>query len=506
MASADNTKMGQFIRELREKRNMTQLDLARILNTTQSAIARMEKGEQNFTTEMLHRISKIFNRPLVKVAPQSLDFRIEGGHTLSGEVTTNTSKNGAMGLLCAALLNEGKTTLHGIPRLEEVSRIMEVLESIGVSAKWVGDKSLEIKPPKVLDLKSINSISAQKTRTIIMFLGPLIHLFPEFILPNAGGCKLGKRTIAAHIFGMEKLGAKIEVTDNTYEVQRGDLHADEVVMYESGDTATENIIMLAAKIPGKTVIKFASPNYMVQDVCFFLEKLGVKIDGIGTTTLVVHGVKSINQSVEYYNTEDPIESMMFLSTAIVTQSNITIKRCPIDFLELELLKLEKMGFIYTRSEKYKSKNERTDLVDIETFPSKLVALDEKLYARPYPGLNIDNLPFFVPIATQAEGRTLIHDWIYENRAIYYMELVRLGAGMILADTHRVYIDGPTKLKAAQVVCPPALRPGMIIMIAMLAAEGTSILRNVYSIARGYEEIAERLNKLGAKIEVLNEGV
>jgi UDP-N-acetylglucosamine 1-carboxyvinyltransferase len=506
MNTSQNIKMGSFIKELRETRNMTQTEFAGILGTTQSAVARMEKGEQNFTTDMLHRISTIFNRPLVTMAPKSLDFKIEGGHQLSGEITTNTSKNGAMGLLCATLLNEGKTILHGIPRLEEVKRILEVLESIGVGVKWVGEKSLELRPPKQFALTHINTVSAQKTRTIIMFLAPLVHLYEEFTLPNAGGCKLGKRTIAAHLYGMEKLGASIDVTENSYVVKRGQLHPDEVVMYESGDTACENIIMLAAKIPGKTTIKFASSNYMVQDVCYFLQACGVRIEGIGTTTLTIHGVEKINKTIEYYNSEDPTETMMFLSAAIVTNSNITIKRCPIDFLELELLKLEKMGFVYTRSEKYLSQNGKTVLVDIETFASSLTALDEKIYARPYPGLNIDNLPFFVPIATQAHGRTLIHDWVYETRAIYYMELAKLEAQMLLADTHRVYIDGPTKLKGAQVVCPPALRPGMIIMIAMLGAEGVSVLRNVYSIARGYEEIVERLNSLGARIEILNEGV
>jgi UDP-N-acetylglucosamine 1-carboxyvinyltransferase len=142
------------------------------------------------------------------------------------------------------------------------------------------------------------------------------------------------------------------------------------------------------------------------------------------------------------------------------------------------------------------------LVDITVYPSKLKAPADKIHALPYPGINSDNLPFFVPIATLAEGQTLIHDWMWENRAIYFTELNRLGAQITLADPHRAFITGPTKLKAAQVVCPPALRPAMIILIAMLAAPGTSILRNVYSISRGYEDVAARLNSIGAKIEVM----
>ncbi len=241
---------------------------------------------------------------------------------------------------------------------------------------------------------------------------------------------------------------------------------------------------------------------MVQEVCFFLETLGVKIDGIGTSTLTVHGIKEINKDIEYWNSEDPIESMMFISACIVTDSMLTITRCPIDFLSLELEKLKRMNLKYKILKRYFSYNGRTKLADIQIFPSKLKALSDKIHSNPYPGINIDNLPFFVPIAIKATGQTMIHDWVYENRAIYFTELNRLGANITLADPHRVYIQGGTPLKPAQVVCPPALRPSMVIFISMLAAPGTSILRNVYMINRGYEEIAERLNSIGADIKIL----
>jgi UDP-N-acetylglucosamine 1-carboxyvinyltransferase len=241
---------------------------------------------------------------------------------------------------------------------------------------------------------------------------------------------------------------------------------------------------------------------MVQEVCFFLETLGVKIDGVGTCTLTVHGIEEINQNIEYWNSEDPIESMMFISACIVTDSRLTITRCPIDFLSLELEKLKRMNLKYKILKRYYSYNGRTKLADIEIFPSKLKALADKIHSNPYPGINIDNLPFFVPIAIRAKGETMIHDWVYENRAIYFTELNRLGANITLADPHRVYVQGGTPLKPAQVVCPPALRPSMVIFISMLAAPGISILRNVYMINRGYEEIAERLNSIGADIKIL----
>jgi UDP-N-acetylglucosamine 1-carboxyvinyltransferase len=287
-------------------------------------------------------------------------------------------------------------------------------------------------------------------------------------------------------------------------VQAKRLQEAEVVLYESGDTTTENALMAAAGIEGVSVIKFASANYQVQDLCVFLQALGVRIDGIGTSTLTVWGRAVIDTPVTYSISEDPIESMLFVAAAVMTKSTLTIQRCPIDFLELELLKLEKMGFKYDCSARYKAANGHTDLVDIQTHPSKLTALEEKIHPGIYPGLNMDNLPFFVPIATQAKGQTLIHDWPYENRAIYYMELTKLGADLILADPHRVYINGPTKLRPAEIICPPALRPAAIILIAMLAAPGTSILRNVYSINRGYEDLYARLNSLGADIQVLKE--
>ncbi|MEK9170353.1 MAG: UDP-N-acetylglucosamine 1-carboxyvinyltransferase [Patescibacteria group bacterium] len=433
---------------------------------------------------------------------KTIDFKIEGGKKLSGTINTNTSKNSAVVLLCASLLNKNKTILKKMPRIEEVNRITEVLESIGVKINWKKGNDLEIIPPKKIDLSRLNMQSAVKTRSIMMFLGPLVHLFREFRIPHAGGCRLGKRTVAPHFFALEKMGVKIETLENSYNVSVKNLKPAEIVLYESGDTVTANAIMAAAKISGKTTIKFASANYQVQDLCFYLMKFGVQIEGIGTTTLMINGVPEIKQDMEYCPSEDPIETMLFLSIAATTNSMLAIKRCPIDFLELELLKLEKMGFKYKILKHYKANNGFTNLVDIKTFPSKLAALEEKIYARPFPGLNIDNLPFFVPIATQAKGTTLIHDWVYEERALYYKELSKLGANILLADPHRVFIEGPTKLKAAKIICPPALRPAAIILIGMLAAKGTSVLKNVYSINRGYEDLCSRLNKLGARIKVI----
>jgi len=430
-----------------------------------------------------------------------MNFKIKGGKKLKGTAITNTAKNSAVAMLCASLLNKGKTILRDVPRIEEVERINEVLKSIGVKIKWLSHSDLEITPPNKVNMKEIDQKAAIKTRSIILTLGALIHDFKNFKIPQAGGCKLGARTVKPHFFALENLGVDIQTKKNYYEIKHKGLKSNKIVLYEAGDTVTENAIMAASKIPGETIIKKASANYQVQDLCNFLTKLGVTIKGIGTTTLKIYGKKDLNKNIEYHLCEDPIESMLYISIAATTNSEITIKRCPIEFLELELLKLEKMGFNFKISKTYKSKNGFTDLVDIKTYKSDLKALNEKIAPRPFPGINIDNLPFFVPIATQAKGETLIHDWVYENRAIYYTELQKLGADINLADPHRVYIKGKTNLKANEIIAPPALRPAAIILIAMLAAPGESILRNVYSIRRGYEDLANRLSKeLGADIK------
>jgi UDP-N-acetylglucosamine 1-carboxyvinyltransferase len=494
--------IGKLIKDLREKRGITQAEFAEKLQTTQSAIARIESGEQNLTTEMIAKISDALEREILTISKGAMNFQIEGGQKLSGTVITKTSKNGAMGIICASLLNKGKTTIKNVPKIEEVYRMVEVLESIGVNIKWV-ENDLEIEVKKI-DLKNIHREAAEKTRSIIMLIAPLIHQLKKFSLPQSGGCKLGARTVTPHLFALENFGVSIQSKSKSYEVGALKLTPAEFALYESGDTVTENALMAAALIPGESIIKFASANYMVQDLCFFLQDLGVQIDGIGTSTLTVHGVKEINKNITYFLGEDPIDTMFFIATAVVTNSAIEIKRCPIDFLEIELLKLEKMGWKYKLSKVYKGLNTRVNLVDIKTFPSKLTALHDKIEAHPYPGLNIDNLPFFAVIATQAEGQTLIHDWIYEKRAIHYTELNKLGADTILADPHRFYVNGKTELKPTEIICPPALRPAAIILIGMLGAHGKSILRNVYSINRGYEEISERLNALGAKIKILKD--
>jgi UDP-N-acetylglucosamine 1-carboxyvinyltransferase len=430
---------------------------------------------------------------------EGLNFVIDGGKKLSGTVITSRSKNGAVALLAASLLNRGRTTLQHVPKIEEVNRLIEVLRSIGVSVEWSGHDVIII-PPEKIDVELIDREAATKTRSILMFIGSLVHSLSNFELPQSGGCTLGLRSVRPHLMALEKFGIDIESRSESYRVSHAGLHPAEVILYESSDTATVNALLAASRIPGTSVIKYASANYQVQEVCGFLRDLGVSVEGIGSTTLAIHGISKINKNVSYSIAEDPTDAMFFIAAAIVTGSAVTIAAAPIEFLEVELLLLEKMGSKFMLSKKRLSENDITKLVDISLEPSELTAFPEKIHARPYPGLNIDNLPFFAVIATQAKGATMIHDWVYEKRAIYYTELDRLGATTLLHDPHRISIEGPSHLKAAEVICPPALRPATIILVGMLAAKGRSTLHNVYSINRGYEDIVLRLQHLGASIE------
>ncbi|MFJ3957157.1 UDP-N-acetylglucosamine 1-carboxyvinyltransferase [Arthrobacter sp. NPDC090010] len=495
--------LASWLRDARSDKGWTQGKLAEELGTSQSAVARMETGKQNLSLRMIRRLEDLFEATLVTPArPRVTHLKVEGGHKLSGAVDVNSSKNAGVALLLASLINRGTTTLRRLARIEEVNRIVEVLASIGVECTWLNENDLRIRRPESLDLDAMDVDAARRTRSVIMLLGPLLNERDEYQLPYAGGCDLGTRTVEPHMQALRQFGLEVEAKSGFYTVQAPEADSKDrsFVLTERGDTVTENAIMAAAHRTGTTVIRNASPNYMVQDLCFYLQMLGVSIDGIGTTTLRITGLSHINVDIEYYPSEDPIEAMSLITAGIVTNSEVTVRRVPMEFMEIELAFLQHMGQELEISGEYTARNGHTRLVDVTTKPSTLHASVDKIHPMPFPGMNIDNLPFFAVIAANAEGQTMIHDWVYENRAIYLTELNRLGANIQLLDPHRLYVNGPTKWRAAEIGCPPALRPAACILLAMLAARGTSTLRNIYVIERGYEDLAERLNSIGARIE------
>ncbi len=429
---------------------------------------------------------------------------INGGKKLHGEITNQSAKNSAVSILCASIMIKGKTILSDVPQIEEVSRILELLASLGVKIEKLGPGKLSLDSTKNLNFDNIDRHASEVTRSSLLLLGALSSRPISYKLYKSGGCRLGERTVRPHLYALQNFGVSVISKDKFYEVKNSALRAAQIVMYESGDTPTENAVMAAVLAKGKSIIRMASANYMVQDLCYFLRQAGAKIDGVGTTTLVIEGVKKLKPVSNYSIMPDPIAAMTFFAAAIVTKSHLTVKNCPMDFLDLELYKLEKMG------QKLQVKNERKykggpfRMADVEIWPSKLKALPDKIYGRPYPGLNIDNLPLFVPILATVKGKTLVHDWAYENRSEYYLEMEKLGAKITLLDLHRTLVEGPTKFKANDIVAPPALRPAVNVLIGMLAAKGKSVLRNTYVIDRGYENLYDILNSVGADIKIVKE--
>ena len=295
--------------------------------------------------------------------PQHL--RIVGGRKLSGSIPVKTSKNAAVALLCASLLNKGRTTLRSLARIEEVNRIIEVLTSIGVRVRWLPDSNdLEIVPP-----------GAPRPREHRRRGRPPHahgHHVPRPAAPRAraaSSCRTPAAATSARAPSSptcrrcKAFGLDVAATHGFYEatVDAGREPTRAIVLTERGDTVTENVLLAAARHPGQTIIRNASPNYMVQDLCFFLQALGVQIDGIGTTTLTVTGVRHVDMDIEYYPSEDPIEAMSLIAAAVVTESTITIERVPIEFLEIELATLEEMGLRFDITPEYRAKNGHTRL-------------------------------------------------------------------------------------------------------------------------------------------------
>lgn len=430
---------------------------------------------------------------------------VNGGKKLKGEINNQTAKNAAVALMCACVLIKGEVLLTDVPEIEEVNRIAELLRSIGVKVERKGQRKFLLDASTKLNLKKIDKVASEKTRSSLLLLGALAGRATEYKLYKSGGCNLGKRTVRPHLFALEKFGVQVNSHEGYYEVHNRPLQAvSNLVMYESGDTPTENAILAAVQAKGETVIKFASSNYMVQDLCCFLKQCGARIEGIGTTTLKINGGQELQTIKEYSVMPDPIIAMTFIAAAITTASHVVIKNCPLEFLELELCKLEKMGQKYKIKNERFSKNGHFKVVDLEIFPSDLLALPDKIYGRPFPGLNIDNLPLFIPILAKAKGRTLVHDWAYENRAVYSLELQKMGAKIILLDPHRAWVEGPTDFTAKELEAPPALRPAVNVLICMLAAKGQSVLKNTYEIDRGYENLYEVLNQAGADIKMISQ--
>src|SRR3954451_9052514 len=366
-------RIGSLVRDARRHRGLTQQQLAERLGISQGVLDCIEQGGQDVTLELLGRLPTALESELITRGPAAgpTHLRVVGGRPLRGSVTVKSSKNAAVALLCAVLLNRGRTTLRNVARIVEVERILDVLRSIGVSATWdVAGHDLTLVVPDELDLDEIAAAPARRTRSIIMFLGPLLHRAPVFQLPYAGGCDLGTRTVQPHMIALRPFGLEVEARAGEYHATVGPTGGCDrtIVLTERGDTVTENALLAAARTEGTMTIRNASSNYMVQDLCLYLELLGVGIEGLGTTTLDVRGRPVLDADVDYTISEDPVEAMSLLTAGIVTCSELTVERAPIEFLEMDPAVLAEMGQRARPAPEYRADNGHPRLADATIEP------------------------------------------------------------------------------------------------------------------------------------------
>jgi len=413
-------------------------------------------------------------------------FEIIGGKKLSGSIDVRGSKNATTPILAATILTKKECILDNLPLIEDVFRMIEILESMGAQIKWLGERKISIKNEKI-DPRKLDVEKIKKLRSSILLLGSLSARFDNFKLYHPGGCVIGKRPLGTHFEAMRKMGVEILQNEKFYNVNSKKRKVTKVVLRELSVTATENAMMLATGMSGKTIIKIAACEPHVEDLGNFLITLGAKIKGLGTHTLEITGSKNLRGAIHKI-IHDANEAATFLIMAVATNSPITINNTREDHLDLVLEKLREFGADFKIS-----KN------SIQVIPAKKLRAVSKIDTRTYPGVPSDVQAPFGVLATQAIGETLIHDSLYENRFNYIGELKRMGARAKILDPHRIMIEGPEKL-VGKTITSFDLRAGATLIIAGLLASGKTTIKDIYQVDRGYEKIEERLKKLGAEIK------
>ncbi|MFZ2226692.1 MAG: UDP-N-acetylglucosamine 1-carboxyvinyltransferase [Candidatus Moraniibacteriota bacterium] len=412
-------------------------------------------------------------------------FEIIGGKKLNGEIVVRGSKNATTPILAATLLTKEECVISNIPLIEDVSRMLEILSSMGSEIRWLGERKISVKNAKI-DPEKMDIETVKKLRSSVLLLGALSARFDKFKFYRPGGCVIGARPLGTHFKALHKLGVDIFERDHHYAVNAKKRKAAKFTLGEMSVTATENAMMLASALPGKTIIKATACEPHVEDLGRFLVSMGAKIKGLGTHSLEITGAKKL-RGATHMIIPDANEAATFLIMGVTTGSRIKVKNAREEHLDLVLEKLREFGADFRIS-----KN------TIEVIPAKKLVAVSKVDTRTYPGVPSDVQAPFGVLATQADGKTLIHDSLYESRFNYIGELIKMGAKAEILDPHRVLISGPTKLKG-KTITSFDLRAGATLIIAALIAEGKTTIKEIYQVDRGYEKIEERLAKLGAEI-------
>jgi UDP-N-acetylglucosamine 1-carboxyvinyltransferase len=418
-------------------------------------------------------------------------FVVEGGHRLSGTVRPAGNKNAALPILAATLLADGPCVLENVPRIGDVETLLELLVAQGVTADWRADHTLAVDARHATSADPDPALCA-RIRASVLLVGPMLARFGRVRLPPPGGDVIGRRRIDTHLLALGRLGAEIEV-GATYDFEAKALTGAEIFLDEASVTGTENALMVAVAAQGRTVLRNAASEPHVQDLARFLVALGAGIEGIGTNTLVVEGGRPLT-GARFAIGPDHIEIGSFVGLAAVTNSALTIEGVRGEDLRSVLLGFERLGVEPRLDE---------DRLVVEAGQARRVRADfgghiPKLEDGPWPAFPADLMSIALVTATQCEGTMLLFEKMFESRLFFVDKLIGMGARIVLCDPHRAVVVGPSALRAG-VVESPDIRAGMAILLAALAAEGTSTIHNVGQIERGYEQIHGRLAALGAVI-------
>lgn len=432
-------------------------------------------------------------------------YLVEGGTALSGVLRPSGSKNAALPILAATLLTDKPVKLANLPHIRDVQVMLRLLASLGVEIEWEDKNSVTITAENVdpdrLDLDLCESIRAS-----ILLASPLLARSGSLILPPPGGDVIGRRRLDTHFISLENLGAKINFDKGLFNFSCSGLHGREMLLDEPSVTATENVIMAATQAEGETVIYNAACEPNVQDLICFLTSMGAHIEGSGTNRILIRGKSNLLEGTTHCITNDHIEIGSFIGLAACCRGKIVIPDVPVNIIEPIMNGFSRLGIqveYNTSEEQSKIEKAHTDLV-IPAHQKLIVQCDRggavpTIYDGPWPGFSPDLTSTAVVVATQANGTCLVFEKMFESRLFFVDKLVAMGARIIQCDPHRVVISGPTQLSGTD-VSSPDIRAGMALLTAALCAEGTSLIRNVHQIERGYCNLVERLKLLGATIE------
>ncbi|MDD5397249.1 MAG: UDP-N-acetylglucosamine 1-carboxyvinyltransferase [Candidatus Moranbacteria bacterium] len=413
-------------------------------------------------------------------------FEITGGKILSGTIDVRGSKNATTPILAATVLTKEECVISNIPLIEDVYRMLEILQSMDVTVAWEGERTVRI-CAKDLDAEKMDLHTVKKLRSSILLLGSLSARCDQFKIAHPGGCTIGKRPVGTHFDALEKMGVKVSQDDSNYIIDTRGKKSAKVVLQGFSVTATENAMMLAASLPGKTIIKIAAAEPHVEDLGKFLVSMGAQISGLGTHTLEIVGNEKLH-GASHEIIPDANEAATFLILGVATKSPIRIENAREENLDLVLEKLKEFGADFKVEENA-----------IEVIPNEKLKAIEKIDTRTYPGIPTDIQAPLGVLATQAEGETMIFDTMFEGRFNYLSELEKMGAPSKILNPHQALIAGPVRLRGSAIKSFD-LRAGASLIIAALCAKGTTTIDEIYQVDRGYERIEERLQKLGADIK------